>query len=120
MTPVDIVLMLLGAVVKLVPGFLAMFSGSATDEEALEMARAALPGPVDVEDPDPEGDAERRRRIEAADYHVDLASGRRITLASSDIDDLVRQRRRAAFGGMLPDGSYATPPADPYSPSSDE
>ncbi len=62
MTATEIVLLLLGAIVRLVPGFLAAFSGAATDEEAIANARASLPAPIPA-DPDPERDDARRERI---------------------------------------------------------
>jgi hypothetical protein len=63
MTPIDVVLALLALVAKLAPGLLAAMSSTATDEEAIAAARAALPQHLDADDPDPERDRKRRERI---------------------------------------------------------
>ncbi len=58
----QVILEILGVLVKIAPGFLALFSGAKTDEEALDRAKAAV------------GALKRRPAASAIDDYADRAA----------------------------------------------
>lgn len=108
----------------LITGIAAAMEGGATEEEAIEAARAALPARLDPADPDPEGDARRRERIEARppQTRVEAVTMLRL-LTKADLavlaDEITTERLRRIGPATPPPDPPDDPPDNPFEPEGD-